>query len=73
MRVAIPKLNFPIDPQDNMEEYLKNTEKVAADTLSMLDREQKINVVNISYFQSCHFLDIKALLSRELPRHLTKV
>jgi len=43
MRVAIPKLYFPIDPQDNMEEYLKNTEKVAAHTLSMLDREQKIN------------------------------
>ncbi len=41
--VAIPKLYFPIDPQDNMEEYLKNTEKVAAHTLSMLDREQKIN------------------------------
>ena len=30
MRVAIPKLYFPIDPQDNMEAYLKNTEKVAA-------------------------------------------
>jgi len=43
MRVAIPKLYFPIDPQDNMEEYLRNTEKVAAHTLRMLDREQKIN------------------------------
>jgi hypothetical protein len=29
-------------------------------------------VVNISYFQSCHFLDIKALLSRELSRHLSQ-
>ena len=43
MRVAIPKLYFPIDPQDNMDEYLKNTEKVAAHTLRMLDKEQKIN------------------------------
>ncbi len=43
MRVAIPKLYLPIDPQYNMEEYLKNTEKVAVHTLSMLDREQKIN------------------------------
>jgi len=43
MRVAIPILYFPIDPQDNMEVYLNNTEKVAALTLSMLDKEQKIN------------------------------
>ena len=37
------QLYFPIDPQDNMDEYLKNTEKVAAHTLRMLDKEQKIN------------------------------
>ena len=29
-------------------------------------------VVNISYFQSCHFLDIKALLNRQLFRHLSQ-
>ncbi len=43
MRVDIPKFYFPIDPQDNMEEFLKNTEKMAALTLRMLDKEQKIN------------------------------
>jgi len=29
-------------------------------------------VVNISYFQSCDFLDIKALLNRQLFRHLSQ-
>jgi len=43
MRVAIPKLYFPINPQDNMAEYLENTERVAAITLTIVDREQKIN------------------------------
>jgi hypothetical protein len=32
-----------------------------------------IDVVNISHFQSCHFSDIKDLLSGELPRRLTEV
>ena len=32
-----------------------------------------IYVVNISHFHSCHFSDIKASLSRELPRRLTEV
>ncbi len=31
------------------------------------------DVVNMSYFLSCHFLDIKASLSRELSRRLTEV
>jgi hypothetical protein len=43
MRVAIPKIYFPIDPQDNMEGYLKNTKKMATLTLRILEREQKTN------------------------------
>jgi hypothetical protein len=43
MRVAIPKIYFPLDPQDDMDGYLKNTEKMATLTLRILDREQKIN------------------------------
>ena len=43
MKVAIPKLYFSIDPQDNMDGYLKNTVKMATLTLRILDREQKIN------------------------------
>ena len=43
MSMAIPKLYFPIDPQDNMDGYLKNTEKMATLTLRIFEREQKIN------------------------------
>ena len=43
MKVAIPKVYFSIDPQDNMDGYLKNTVKMATLTLRILDREQKIN------------------------------
>ena len=41
--MVIPKLYFPIDPQDNMDGYLKNTKKMATLTLRTLEREQKIN------------------------------
>jgi hypothetical protein len=43
MKVAIPKLYFSINPQDNMDGYLKNTEKMETLTLRILDTEQKIN------------------------------
>jgi hypothetical protein len=43
MKVAIPKLYFSIDPQNNMDGYMKNTEKIATLTLRILDREQKNN------------------------------
>ena len=41
--MAIPKLYFPIYPQDNMDGYLKNTKKMATLNLRILDRDQKIN------------------------------
>ena len=40
--MAIPKLYFPIDPQDNMDGYLKNTKKMATLTLRTLGREQRL-------------------------------